>query len=94
VVTLGSDGVYYHVNGSADILPVFKVNAVDTTAAGDTFIGTFSANIDDNLSNLPSVIRRSCFASSIAVSRSGAIASIPNKKDVDAGLLANAAMAE
>ncbi|MBS1007904.1 ribokinase [Leuconostoc suionicum] len=94
VVTLGSDGVYYQVNDSADILPIFKVNAVDTTAAGDTFIGTFSANIDENLSNLPSVIRRSCLASSIAVSRSGAIASIPNKKDVDAGLLANAAMTE
>ncbi|QEA59740.1 ribokinase [Leuconostoc koreense] len=94
VVTLGSDGVYYHVNELTDIVPIFKVNAVDTTAAGDTFIGTFAANIDRNLSNLPSVIRRSCFASSITVSRSGAIASIPNKRDVDTGLLANAAMVE
>ncbi|MEX0379790.1 ribokinase [Leuconostoc sp. MS02] len=86
IVTLGGDGVYYNVNGETGQLPIFKVKAVDTTAAGDTFIGTIAANISQRMNDLPAIITRSCFASSLTVSRSGAIVSIPKKAEVDAGL--------
>ena len=39
LVTLGSRGAYFNHNGKSGIVPAFKVKAVDTTAAGDTFIG-------------------------------------------------------
>jgi len=88
IITLGGDGVYYNVNGESGTLPIFKVNAIDTTAAGDTFIGTVAANITANMDNLAEIIRRSSKASSIAVSRAGAIVSIPTKAEVDASLAA------
>lgn len=86
IITLGGDGVYYRVNGVSGTLPIFKVNAIDTTAAGDTFIGTVAANITMDMTNLADIIRRSSKASSIAVSRAGAIVSIPTKAEVDASL--------
>ncbi|ADG40210.1 MULTISPECIES: ribokinase [Leuconostoc] len=86
IVTLGGDGVYYHVNDQSGQVPIFKVDAVDTTAAGDTFIGTVAANITKEMTDLPTIIKRSCFASSLTVSRRGALVSIPTKAEVDAGL--------
>ncbi|CAM3199287.1 ribokinase [Leuconostoc rapi] len=89
IVTLGGEGVYYNVNNQSGQVPIFKVEAVDTTAAGDTFIGTVAANITKDMSDLPSIIKRSCFASSLTVSRPGALVSIPTKAEVDAGLQEN-----
>ncbi|KRN74519.1 ribokinase family sugar kinase [Weissella kandleri] len=85
IITLGGDGVYYSVAGQHGTAPIFKVKAIDTTAAGDTFIGTLAANWKTK-GDLQTMVRRSCKASSLAVSRSGAIASIPTKDEVDAGL--------
>ncbi|MFP9184195.1 PfkB family carbohydrate kinase, partial [Enterococcus faecalis] len=39
IITLGSAGAFYHTEKEHGIVPAFKVDAVDTTAAGDTFIG-------------------------------------------------------
>ncbi|GMA69110.1 hypothetical protein GCM10025879_03560 [Leuconostoc litchii] len=94
IVTLGDAGIYYHVKGSVDTIPIFQVNTVDTTAAGDTFIGTFAANVQRDMSDLPRIIKRSCFASSLTVSRSGALVSIPTKQEVDDGLLTSAVGSE
>ena len=41
VMTLGKDGVLYGYKEEFYSHPIFKVNAVDTTAAGDTFCGSF-----------------------------------------------------
>ena len=43
VLTLGSDGAVYGENGQSYKQPIFPVQAVDTTAAGDTFTGYFLA---------------------------------------------------
>lgn len=85
IITLGGDGVYYNVAGQHGTAPIFKVKAIDTTAAGDTFIGTLAANWKTK-GDLQTMVRRSSKASSLAVSRSGAIASIPTKAEVEAGL--------
>lgn len=86
IVTLGADGVYYHVQNQQGHVPIFEAKVVDTTAAGDTFIGTLAANVTPDLANIDTILQRSSMASAIAVSRHGAIVSIPTKKEVDAAL--------
>lgn len=81
VLTLGKDGAVYADSTQKHFQPIFKVQAVDTTAAGDTFTGFFLAGLCDNMP-IPEVLKMSAKASSIAVSRAGAVPSIPYKEEV------------
>lgn len=81
VLTLGKDGAIYADQTQQHFQPIFPVKAVDTTAAGDTFTGYFLAGIAKGLP-IPEVLKRSAKASSIAVSRKGAVPSIPYEKEV------------
>lgn len=82
IVTLGSKGAYFN-NGKEEFsIPSIKSKPIDTVGAGDTFIGYFSSSIAMGLSNLEA-IKRANHASSIAVSRRGAMASIPYASEVD-----------
>lgn len=63
-----------------------KLHAVDTTAAGDTFTGYFLAGLCEGLP-IPEVLKMSAKASSIAVSRAGAVPSIPFREEVMAALV-------
>ncbi len=85
VLTLGKDGAVYVENGEKYFQPIFKVQAVDTTAAGDTFTGYFLAGLIEGIP-VPEILRRSAKASSIAVTRPGAVQSIPYKEEVLAAL--------
>ena len=60
---------------------IFKVKAVDTTAAGDTFTGYFIAAVIEGRS-IQEALRMAAKASSIAVSRPGATPSIPRADEV------------
>lgn len=60
--------------------PIFKVKAVDTTAAGDTFTGYFLAGLIAGM-EIPDILQMSAKASSIAVTRPGAVQSIPYRKE-------------
>jgi ribokinase len=64
------------------IVPAFKVHAIDTTAAGDTFLGSFSSELKPDLSNLKEAIMYGNKASSLAVQKMGAQPSIPTRKEV------------
>lgn len=83
VLTLGNSGSMY-LEGDAE--PVFQkaypVNAVDTTAAGDTFTGYLLAGIIAGDGIRTSMMRASA-ASAIAVTRPGAAVSIPRKNEVE-----------
>lgn len=81
VLTLGADGAIYADRDNYLHQPIFKVDAVDTTAAGDTFTGYFLAGLMEGM-NIRDVLRLSAKASSIAVTRKGAIPSIPYRKEV------------
>lgn len=81
VLTLGGDGAMYADKDVRYHQPIFKVDAVDTTAAGDTFTGYFLAGVIDGM-EIPDILRMSAKASSIAVTRQGAVPSIPYKKEV------------
>lgn len=82
IITVGSKGAYYDLNGEHGIVPAFKVEAKDTTAAGDTFIGALSSVLKKDLSNLKSAILYGNQASSLTVQRFGAQPSIPYLKEM------------
>lgn len=83
LITLGSQGTFYSYAGKTAIIPALKVNAVDTTAAGDTFIGALSSVLNKDFSNLEDAIKFSNKASSITVQRFGAQPSIPYLKEME-----------
>jgi ribokinase len=80
ICTLGAAGAAYRVGGETGRAPARRVEAVDTTAAGDTFAGYFAA-----LAGLPlrERLRRALDAASLAVTRPGASPSIPAKAEVE-----------
>lgn len=82
VITLGEQGSYVSCNGLTEIVPAFKVNAVDTTAAGDTFIGAMASQLTPALTNLDESIRYASKASSLTVQKLGAFPSIPTQAAV------------
>ena len=61
---------------------VYKVQAVDTTAAGDTFTGFFFAAMAECNVSVEDALMRASKASSISVTRPGAAASIPTLNEV------------
>lgn len=81
VLTLGKDGAKYAEGDQTYYQPIFKVEAVDTTAAGDTFTGYFLAGIIEGM-EIPEILKMSAKASSIAVTRPGAVPSIPYREEV------------
>ena len=82
VLTLGSEGAWYQRSNETLFQPALKVKAVDTTAAGDTFVGYFLAARQAGLT--PSqCLQRAATAAALAVQKFGAASSIPMASDVD-----------
>ena len=81
IITLGSKGAKLITAGGDFSASAFCVEAQDTTAAGDTFIGYFLSSYINNVDPEQS-IRRACAASAIAVTRLGAAQSIPSSDEV------------
>ena len=77
IITVGSKGAYYATPAGSGFVPAFKVHAVDTTAAGDTFIGALSSQLKTDLSNIESALVFAQRASSLTVQGLGAMPSIP-----------------
>lgn len=85
IITLGEKGAAIINNERAELVEAFKVNAVDTTAAGDSFIGGLSSKLNINDLNFENLIKAVTFGnkvSSIAVQREGAQPSIPTLEEV------------
>ena len=76
VLTLGSKGVYHRLHGDATEVPAEKITAVDTTAAGDTFIGYLLAGLAAG-EDIEPVLKRATHAAAITCTRPGAADSIP-----------------
>ncbi|MFC5860982.1 ribokinase [Acidicapsa dinghuensis] len=82
ILKLGSRGSYFaQANGSEVKIQAFKVNAIDTTAAGDCFNGAFAAALMLGQSKLEAAMFASA-ASAISVTRKGAQASMPTMLEV------------
>ncbi|MEC0249122.1 ribokinase [Paenibacillus chitinolyticus] len=88
IITLGSKGsIYMDQSGSQITLPAFSVDAVDTTAAGDTFIGAFAAKYVTG-AGVHDCLRYATAASALAVAQPGAQSSIPTDDQVQSFLTA------
>jgi ribokinase len=76
IITLGAEGALLFDRDSAIHIPGYKVNPVDTTAAGDVFNGALAVAISEKKS-LEEAIDFACKAAAISVTRLGAQASAP-----------------
>ena len=85
LITLGADGAWLDTDSFAGEVPGFKVAAVDTVGAGDTFIGAFVARLIEG-AEVREAARFGCAAAALAVTRRGAQAGIPLRAEVEAWL--------
>ena len=81
IITLGSQGALFADGQSFEHLLAPKVQAVDATAAGDTFVGGFAAALASGKSEAEA-IRFGQVAAALSVTRAGAQPSIPTLQDV------------
>ena len=81
IITLGSEGALFTDGSTFEHLLAPKVKAVDTTAAGDTFVGGFAAALASGKSEAEA-IRFGQVAAALSVTRAGAQPSIPTLHDV------------
>ncbi|PBJ21704.1 Ribokinase [Pseudomonas ogarae] len=83
IVTLGAQGLMFANGASFEHFPALRVKAVDTTAAGDTFVGGFAAALASGKSEVDA-IRFGQAAAALSVTRAGAQPSIPTLLEVQA----------
>ena len=82
IITLGSRGAFVAGEGVAELVPGFKVKAVDTTAAGDTFNGALAVALVEG-QTLGHAVRFANAAAAISVTRLGAQTSVPTRKEIE-----------
>jgi ribokinase len=90
ILKLGDLGCYYRDADRRVHSPGFKVEATDSTAAGDTFNGALAVALAEG-SPIENALRFANAAAALSVTRLGAQASIPPRADVDAFLQREAA---
>lgn len=86
VITLGKDGCLYADDNKIYRQPAYHVAAIDTTAAGDTFAGYFTAGLYRKESP-EMILKNAAAAAAIATTRKGASPSIPTMKEIEKFLL-------
>jgi len=82
VITLGENGAAYGTNGQVSFMGIYPTERVDTTAAGDSFIGGLCAKLCEG-DAIGNAISYASAVAAIAVSRRGAAVSIPTCDEVE-----------
>ena len=85
ILTLGSRGAFVFDSGSGEMVPGFKVDAVDTTAAGDVFNGSLAVGLAEGMP-LAGAVRFANAAAALSVTRLGAQPSAPTRSEIEAFL--------
>ncbi|WP_392754376.1 ribokinase [Streptomyces sp. LN590] len=84
VITLGSKGCLYAARGSETVhFPAPEVTAVDTTAAGDTFVGALAVALGEGRA-VPEALAWASIAAALCVQKPGASTSMPYRSEIDA----------
>ncbi|MCA1493739.1 ribokinase [Sinorhizobium alkalisoli] len=83
IITLGPRGALYHSTQQSVLVPAFSAGkVVDTTGAGDAFLGGFAASLSEG--NTPvEAVRFGCATAAIAVTRSGTAPAMPLRAEID-----------
>ena len=82
IVTLGNRGVYASSEKFSGMIPAFRVEAVDTTAAGDVFNGALAVALVEGRP-LEDAVRFASAAAALSVTRLGAQPSAPKRDEID-----------
>lgn len=85
LITLGGKGVYLNADGVSEILPAYRVNAIDTTGAGDAFNGGLLTALAEGKSLHDAALFANALAA-LSVQRLGTTASMPVRAEIDAFL--------
>ena len=82
IITLGKQGAYFQNKNLKFKVDAPDVQAMDTTAAGDTFSGALTVAITENM-DWKEAVQFAVKAASISVTRMGAQASVPYRREID-----------
>jgi ribokinase len=83
VLTRGAEGAWYREQGEPEHQPGFKVEAIDSTGAGDTFNAALAVFLHEGL---PQAVRKACAAAALSVSRLGAQGGMPRLAELESWL--------
>ncbi len=89
LITLGSRGVYVNSDGKSEIIPAFRVSAIDTTGAGDAFNGGLLTALSEG-KNLWEAAKFANALAALSVQKLGTTPSMPLRSEIDAFLAENA----
>ena len=89
IVTLGKDGARYHLAGKQDVVAGKALKPVDTTGAGDAFVGGLLAGLSQHanwkeISVLEQILRQANACGALATTAKGAMSALPNKAQLAA----------
>ena len=82
VITLGARGSLLATSKGLEIIPAFKVDPIDSTGAGDAFIGSFAVFLAEGLADKDALTRASLYAA-LSTTRVGTQKSFPNREEFD-----------
>lgn len=83
VVTAGARGAFaFHTDGRSEKVAARPIRPVDTTGAGDTFVGILASGLDEALP-LTTALQRACFGASLACLAPGAQAGMPMREQIE-----------
>jgi ribokinase len=82
VETRGSDGAVIHRDGEEERVAAPRVQAVDTTGAGDCFNGVFAAGLSEGL-EVAAATQRAVAAAALSVTKVGAREGMPTREELD-----------
>jgi ribokinase len=82
ILTLGERGALLAQAGTAELVSAFEVTPVDTTAAGDAFVGGFAVALAEDES-LAEAVRWGNAAGALATTKLGAQPSLPTRRDLE-----------
>jgi ribokinase len=82
IITLGSEGCYLATDKIKRFFPAFSIQSVDTTGAGDAFIGGFASGLVEG-KGLEAALQMALAAGALAATKLGAQTSLPNRQELD-----------
>jgi len=82
IITLGAQGAFVLTNEEKIAVPAFNVNAVDTTAAGDTFCGAYAVATAEGMISR-AALQFASAAAALSVTKMGAQPSAPSRTEIE-----------